>query len=86
MPRGHGLLIGNQAEILIHNFSHHYLKRQSWTSRETFIEHVLASGPEYRSGSYSQDTLSIHPYKLDCAIEWTWTNHKTRQWFAKHGS
>jgi hypothetical protein len=22
----------------------------------------------YRSGSYSQDTLSIHPYKLDCGV------------------
>jgi hypothetical protein len=63
----------NQAEILIHHFSHHYLKRQSWTSREAFIEHVLASGPEY-------NRRYAHP------IEWTWTNHKMRQWFAKHGS
>ena len=61
----------NQAEILINNFSRHYLKRQSWTSRDAFIEHVLASAPEYNH-------CYAHP------IEWTWTNHKMRQWFAKH--
>ncbi len=61
----------NQAEILINNFSRHYLKRQSWTSREAFIEHVLAAAPEYNH-------CYAHP------IEWTWTNHKMRQWFAKH--
>ena len=61
----------NQAEILINNFSHHYLKRQSWTSREAFIEHVLSSAPEY-------NRRYAHP------IEWSWTNHKMRQWFAKH--
>ena len=61
----------NQAEILINSFSQHYLKRQSWTSRKAFIEHVLASAPEY-------NRCYAHP------IEWTWTNHKMRQWFAKH--
>jgi len=61
----------NQAEILINRFSHYYLKRQSWTSREAFIEHVLASTPEYNR-RYAEP------------IEWTWTNHKMRQWFDKH--
>ena len=61
----------NQAEILIHNFGHHYLKRQSWASREAFIEHVLASGPEYN-----------HRYARP--IEWTWSNQKMRLWFDKH--
>ncbi len=63
----------NQAEILINTFSHHYLKRQSWSSRQAFIEHVIASQPEYNS-RYARP------------IEWTWTNQKMRQWFAKHTS
>jgi hypothetical protein len=62
----------NQAEILIHSFSHHYLKRQSWHSRDEFIEHVMASWPEYND-RYAKP------------IEWTWTNHKMRRWFEKHG-
>lgn len=61
----------NQAELLVGAFGHHYLKRGSWGSREEFIEHVLASVPEY-NGRYA------HPF------EWTWTNQKMRQWFAKH--
>ena len=61
----------NQAEILINTFSHHYLKRHSWSSRQAFIEHVLTAGPEYN-----------HRYARP--IEWTWTNPKMRQWFEKH--
>lgn len=61
----------NQAEILINSFRHRYLKRQSWSSREVFIEHVMASWPEY-------NRRYAHP------IEWTWTNQKMRQWFEKH--
>lgn len=61
----------NQAEILIHVFSHYYLKRQSWRSRDEFIEHVMASWPEYND-RYAEP------------IEWTWTNPKMRQWFTKH--
>lgn len=61
----------NQAEILIHSFRHHYLKRQSWHSREQFIEHVMASWPEYND-RYAKP------------IVWTWTNHKMRRWFEKH--
>lgn len=61
----------NQAEIVIHGFGQRYLKRQSWDSREVFIEHVLASGPEY-------NRRYAHP------VEWTWTNAKMRQWFDKH--
>jgi len=61
----------NQAEPLIEAFASHYLKRGSWASRQEFIEHVLASGPEYNQ-------LYAHPF------EWYWTNQKMRQWFAKH--
>jgi hypothetical protein len=61
----------NQAELLVRAFGHRYLKRGSWGSREALIEHVLASGQEYNG-------LHAHPF------EWTWTNQKMRQWFAKH--
>ena len=61
----------NQAEPLIEAFAYHYLKRGSWTSRQEFIEHVSASGPEY-------NRLYAHPF------EWYWTNNKMREWFAKH--
>jgi transposase len=63
----------NQAEILIHAFKHYYLKRASWKSQEEFKTHVLASWPEYNH-------RYAHPF------EWTWTNQKMRQWFAKHDS
>jgi hypothetical protein len=61
----------NQAELLVGAFGYRYLKRASWPSRDEFIEHVLASGPEY-------NRLYAHPF------EWTWTNQKMREWFAKH--
>ena len=61
----------NQAEILIHAFKHYYLKRGSWKSQEEFKMHVMASWPEYNH-------RYAHPF------EWTWTNQKMRQWFAKH--
>jgi transposase len=61
----------NQAELLIRAFGHRYLKRSSWSSREALIEHVFASAQEY-------NRLYAHPF------EWTWTNQKMRQWFAKH--
>jgi transposase len=63
----------NQAEILIHAFKHYYLKRASWKSQEEFKTQVLASWPEYNH-------RYAHPF------EWTWTNQKMRQWFAKHAS
>jgi hypothetical protein len=47
------------------------LKRGSWTSREAYIAHVMASWPEY-------NRLYAHP------IEWTWTNPKIRRWFDEH--
>jgi len=61
----------NQAEILIHAFKHYYLKRESWKSQDEFKTHVLASWPEYNH-------RYAHPF------EWTWTNQKMRQWFARH--
>jgi len=63
----------NQAEILIHAFKHYYLKRASWQSQEEFKTHVLASWPEYNH-------RYAHPF------EWTWTNQRMRQWFAKHSA
>lgn len=61
----------NQGEILNHAFGLRYLKRGSWTSREAYIAHVMASWPEY-------NRLYAHP------IEWTWTNPKMRRWFDEH--
>jgi DDE superfamily endonuclease len=61
----------NQAELLGGAFKGRYLKRGSWADREELIEHVLASAPEY-------NRRYAHPF------EWTWTNQKMRQWFAKH--
>ena len=61
----------NQAEILIHAFKHYYLKRASWKSQDEFKTHVLTSWPEYNH-------RYAHPF------EWTWTNQKMRQWFARH--
>jgi DDE superfamily endonuclease/Homeodomain-like domain len=61
----------NQAEMLIGAFGGRYVKRGSWVGRQELIEHVLAAGPEYNQ-------LYAHPF------EWSWTNQKMRQWFAKH--
>jgi DDE superfamily endonuclease len=61
----------NQAELLVGAFGYHYLKRASQANREEFIEHVLASGPEY-------NRRYAHPF------EWTWTNPRMREWFAEH--
>ena len=63
----------NQAEILIHAFKHYYLQRASWKTPEEFKTYVMASWPEYNH-------RYAHPF------EWMWTNHKMRQWFAKHTS
>jgi transposase len=61
----------NQAEILIHSFKHYYLNRESWKTKPDFKMYVNASWPEY-------NRRYAHPF------EWTWTNYKMRQWFAKH--
>jgi transposase len=63
----------NQAEILIHVFKHYYLKRASWKTQEEFRTHVMASWPEYNH-------RYAHPF------EWTWTDQKMHQWFAKHAT
>lgn len=63
----------NQAELLNHAFSYHYLKRTSWRSRQELIDHIEAAWPEYNQ-------LYAHPF------QWTWTNQKMRRWFAKHAS
>jgi hypothetical protein len=61
----------DQAEMLIGAFGGRYLKRQSWRSREEFLEHLKVSWPEY-------NRRYAHPF------EWYWTNHQMRQWFVKH--
>jgi hypothetical protein len=61
----------DQAEMLIGAFGGRYLKRDSWRSREEFLEHLKVSWPEY-------NRRCAHPF------EWYWTNHQMRQWFAKH--
>jgi len=61
----------NQAEMLVKAFGGRYFKRGSWTRREEFIEHVLASGPEYNQ-------WYAHPFN------WTWTNNRMRKWYAEH--
>jgi hypothetical protein len=62
----------NQAELLVKAFGGRYWKRGSWATRGEFIDHVLASWPEY-------NRRYAHPFK------WTWTNDRMRKWFAEHG-
>lgn len=59
----------NQAELLLKNFSLHYLKRGSWRSRQELIDHLYASAPEY-------NRLFAHP------INWKWTRRDLRDWVA----
>jgi hypothetical protein len=61
----------NQSELLVGAFAGRYLRRASWESREEFIKHIVASGPEYNE-------RYAHPF------EWMWTNARMRQWFAAH--
>jgi hypothetical protein len=63
----------DQAELLNHVFDRRYLRRGSWPSRAAYIEHVLTSWPEY-------NRLYAHPF------DWTWTNQKMRQWYARHAT
>jgi hypothetical protein len=61
----------NEAELLIRAFGHRYLRRASWVSRQQFIDHVVASRPEYNQ-------LYAHPF------EWTWSTQQMRKWFDEH--
>jgi hypothetical protein len=61
----------DQAELLIEAFGYHYLDRGSWVTRDELSAHVLYSGAE-------NNQRYAHPF------EWTWTNQKMRDWFAKH--
>jgi hypothetical protein len=61
----------DQAELLIGAFGKRYLKRAAWGSRQELLKHVQDAWPEY-------NRLYAHPF------EWCWTNHRMRQWFAKH--
>ena len=44
-----------------------------WAVRDQFLEHVGHAKHEY-------NRLYAHPF------EWTWTNQRMRQWFARHVS
>jgi hypothetical protein len=61
----------NQAELLNRAFAPRYLRRGSWRDRQAFIDHVLASAPEY-------NRHYAHPF------EWAWSNPRMRSWFAEH--
>jgi len=61
----------NEAELLFRAFSHRYLRRASWRSRQELIDHVVVSWPEY-------NRLYAHPF------EWMWSNQQMRKWFAEH--
>lgn len=37
----------NQAEPLLEAFEYHYLKRASWSSRQSFVDHIQVAWPEY---------------------------------------
>jgi hypothetical protein len=63
----------NQSELLNHAFAQRYLQRGSWPSRAAYIAHVAAAQREY-------NRCYAHPF------EWTWTNHRMRQWFAEHAA
>lgn len=63
----------NQAESLLEAFEFHYLKRGSWSNRESFVDHIGLAWPEY-------NRLYAHP------IEWHWSIPKMRQWFAEHSA
>jgi transposase len=60
----------NQAELLLGAFSERYIKRGSWDSRQTMIDHLDASWPEYNE-------LLAHPF------QWSWTSLDFRQWIEK---
>lgn len=57
----------NQAELLLKNFTMHYLNRGSWRSRQELIDHLYDSAPEY-------NRLFARP------INWTWTRRDLRDW------
>lgn len=61
----------DQAELLNHAFDLHHLKRGSWPSRQAYVDHVTAAWQEY-------NRRYAHPF------DWTWTNSKMRQWYARH--
>ena len=57
----------NQAELLLKNFTMHYLNRGSWRSCQELIDHLYDSAPEY-------NRLFARP------INWTWTRRDLRDW------
>ncbi|MBV9515231.1 MAG: transposase, partial [Mycobacteriaceae bacterium] len=63
----------NQSGLPNNAFGGRHLKRGSWADRGAFVEHIRASGLEY-------NRLFAHPF------EWTWTNQKMRDWFARHST
>lgn len=63
----------NQGELLNHAFSLRYLKRASWVSCEALLAHIDVACTEYNQ-------RYAHPF------QWTWTNQRMRNWFAKHAT
>ncbi|MCI0562882.1 MAG: transposase [Nitrososphaera sp.] len=57
----------NQAELLLRAFKAHYLGRGSWDSRESLIDHLNVSWPEY-------NRLFAHPFT------WSWTRYRMHKW------
>ncbi len=60
----------NQAELLLRAFSHRYLNRGDWTSRQHLIQHLETACGEY-------NRLFAHPFT------WSWTRRDMRAWVAR---
>ena len=63
----------NQAELLLRAFTAKYLKRYDAASRQSLIEHLNASWPEYNE-------RYAHPF------EWSWTRRQMYAWAEHKGA
>jgi len=63
----------NQAELLLRAFTAKYLKRYDAASRQSLIEHLDASWPEYNE-------RYAHPF------EWSWTRRQMYAWAEHKGA
>lgn len=61
----------DQAELLLRAFTERYLKRGDWATRQSMMEHIASSWPEY-------NRLFAHP------IAWSWTRHQMHDWVTRH--
>lgn len=60
----------NQAELLLRSFTARYLHSGDWSSRQSLIDHLYASTPEY-------NRLWAQP------INWSWTRRDLHEWAQK---